>query len=290
MRELLWFNMFTITAAIIVSLSYIGSLGLNTSITPGFGMENVPKALTWLTFFQAFSKIAFAYAGQFIYFEFMAEMKKPEDFPKAMYRLAGPYQLTVYLIAACVGYHLKGQLAKGLMVDWIPYNAVLRFGALLLFLHVIIVYLIKAQILAKALHRALNPATYHKRDCLSNLKWFCITTCLIIFCVIIAEVIPFFDDLTGLVGAFLVPTTCWLLPIAFFVIIRYRNNKSIHILEWPILIFIFALGLVLSGIGTYANVVNIIQNWATYGYPFSCNCQGIWNTCACSASHTAMVC
>jgi len=160
MKWLMWFNMGTITVAIGVSLGYVANLGTDQTITPGAGTENVPAALDALTFATAFSKIAFAYAGQFLYFEFMAEMIDPSDFPKAVYRLAGPYQVTVYLTAGILGYYLKGQNATGLMVNWIPYNGWLRFAALMLFSHIIVVYVINANVLAKACHRV-----FFSRDC-----------------------------------------------------------------------------------------------------------------------------
>jgi len=290
MKFLLWFNMMTILTTILVSLAYVGSLGLSTTIPPGSETEVVATSLTALSFTGAMSTFAFAYAGQFIYLEFMDEMQEPHDFPKALQRFSVPFQGFVYLITSCIGYYLKGQNATGLMVNWIPYNGWIRFAALLLFLHVIIVYLIKAQILATEFHRYLFPATLHRTSWLSRLHWFIITFAILIFCIFIAEIIPFFDSLTGLIGSSLVPVTNWMLPVVFFIWVKQREQESIAWYEWIVLIFILLLGLALTGVGTYSSWQSISDSWGNFGYPFSCGCEGIWNTCDCSSDHTGMDC
>jgi len=181
LKWLLWVNMATITLTILISLSYVGHLGLDVSINPGEGTETIASSLTWNSFATAFSKIAFAYSGQFLYLEFIVEMKNPAEFPQAIYRFAGPYQLGLYVITACTGYHLKGQNAVGFMVNWVPFNGWLRFTALLLFFHVVIVYVVGAQILSKVLHRYFFPDTFIKRNVRARIHWFGITLSLTIF-------------------------------------------------------------------------------------------------------------
>lgn len=50
----------------------------------------LPPTFSFATFFGATSNYAFAYAGHFLYCEMMAEMEKPEDFPKTFY-ICGPF-------------------------------------------------------------------------------------------------------------------------------------------------------------------------------------------------------
>jgi len=112
---------------------------------------------------------------------------------------------------------------------------------------------------------------------------------LTIFSIIVAESIPFFDSLTGLVGALLAPISSWILPIYFFILVK-QPTKQISILEWIILILIACLGIILTIFGTYSNILDIVDHWNQYGYPFSCSCQEMWNTCECSPDHTGMNC
>jgi len=107
--------------------------------------------------------------------------------------------------------------------------------------------------------------------------------------ILIAEAIPFFDSLTGLIGALMTAIACWNLPVIFY--IRNGGKKqNISKIEIFFLTLIFAFGIALTVIGTYGNILDIIHNWATYGPPFSCACDDIWNTCECSPDHTGMQC
>jgi len=217
----------------------------------------------------------------------MAEMRLPQEFPKA-FILSGPYQLSFYFLTACIGYGYKGRHASGLIVNYIPYNGWLRFTALLLFIHMIVTYLIKGNVMGRAIHRALSPKRVNEHSWRGRMEWFLINLGLLICCVILAEAIPFFDSLTGLIGALFVPIACWILPIYFF--LSSPAKKKMHKLEWPLLIIILILGVLLAFVGTYSNFYDIVLDWERHGVPFSCGCQHVWNTCECSPGHTGMEC
>merc|ERR1712217_830971 len=59
-------------------------------------------------------------------------------------------------------------------------------------------------------------------------------------------------------------------------------------IESLVIVMELALALILVIFGTYEAVANIMTKWETYGYPFACHCQDIWNTCECSAEHAGM--
>merc|ERR1712228_663775 len=99
--------MATITMAVTLTLGYLAVEGIEQTLEKGAVKELVNKNLDIWIFSRAFSKIAFSYAGQFIYLEIMAEMKEKKDFPKT-FAFTGPYQVGLYLIVGCVGYHYKG--------------------------------------------------------------------------------------------------------------------------------------------------------------------------------------
>jgi len=259
--------MFTITATIATALGYLIWQGTDQTLLPGAGPEDVPHALTFWTFSTAFSKIAFAYAGQFLYLEIMAEMANPIEFPRA-FILAGPYQVGMYLFSACVGYAYKGQKGQGLMINFVPRNGWLRLAASLLFVHMIVTYLIKASVLSRAFHRVISLKTINDKTSKGKSIWFLSTVVVMISCIFIANTIPFFDSLTGLIGASLVPIACWNLPIVYF--ISLHGWSKIRMVEKPLLIFIFVLGIVLTVSGTYSNMKDILDSWATYGKPWSC--------------------
>ena len=77
--------------------------------------------ITFLSFFSAVSKILFAYTGQLLYFEIIAEMVKPEDFPKA-FLVSGPYQVGMYTLVSTTGYAYLGSEISGFIIDVIPFS------------------------------------------------------------------------------------------------------------------------------------------------------------------------
>jgi len=265
-KWLCWLNMFTITATIATALGYLISQGTDVTLLPDGEPEGIPHALTYLSFATAFSKIAFAYAGQFLYLEIMAEMSQPKDFPKA-FILAGPYQVGMYLISGCIGYAYKGQNAQGLMINFIPQNGWLRLASAFLFIHMIVTYLIKATVLSRALHRSVSPKNLNDTGFRGKLEWFFATLAVMISCIIVANTIPFFDPLTGLIGASFVPIACWNLPIIYY---YYSSNEPIPKIERPLLVFVFVLGIVLTIVGTYSNMKDIVESWEEYGAPWTC--------------------
>merc|ERR1739846_115475 len=68
-----------------------------------------------------------------------------------------------------------------------------------------------------------------------------------------------------------------------------ENTKRISILEWLLIVVYMALASVLFFVGTYTASMSILEHWKSYGYPFECHCEGIWNTCKCSGDHAGMV-
>lgn len=288
-KILCWVNMATITMAVFLTLGYLIVEGIEQTLEKGAVKELVNENLDIWIFSRAFSKIAFSYAGQFIYLEIMAEMKEKNHFPKT-FAFTGPYQVGLYLLVGCIGYHYKGSGAEGMLIDNIAFSIWLRLAALLLFIHMLITYLIKGNVMSRAIHLAFFPKTVNNNDSAGSITWFCISTCLLLGCFLVANLIPFFDSLTGLIGALLIPTNSWNLPIMFYVASKGNKNLKIPIWEWILLITIFCFGLVLTYLGTHANVADIIVKWESVGLPFACHCEDIWNTCDCSPDHTKMIC
>jgi len=272
-----------------LSLGYLVYIPLEEARGEEGVTELIPPDLTIRNFARAFSKFAFAYAGQFLYLEIMSEMKQPEDFPKT-FILAGNYQLAMYLLVACVGYYTKGTSADGLLIQYLPFGNALRAGALLLFIHMIVTYLVKATVVTRAIHLYVSPKHVNDFGFRGKLEWFCISTALLGLSYLIGNSVPFFDELTGLIGASVVPIACWNIPIVYYIKMARLQNVSISYLEWVVLIFVFLLGLVLVVAGTYINMDDILKRWEEFGNPFECHCDSIWNTCACSPDHTGIVC
>ena len=74
---LCWFNMVSITISIWIAVIYMLIEGPD-SISPDAHTEIINSNLTVQSFFGAMASFVFAYSGQFMYLELMAEMKRPE--------------------------------------------------------------------------------------------------------------------------------------------------------------------------------------------------------------------
>lgn len=92
--------------------------------------------LTFMTAFGAMTNILYSYTGHWMYFELMAEMRDPEDFPR-VFIITAPVQVILYLFIACIGYYYTGDKAESYFLDNLPMGPAFRVASLLLFVHVV---------------------------------------------------------------------------------------------------------------------------------------------------------
>ncbi|PSR77566.1 hypothetical protein PHLCEN_2v7756 [Hermanssonia centrifuga] len=93
----------SIIAAILITMIGVGVVGHQGAVV-------VTSHLNFANGFLAVTDIIFAYAGHVAFFTFIAEMKKPEDFAKALYALQIA-DTTLYLIVGIVVYAYTGSNA-----------------------------------------------------------------------------------------------------------------------------------------------------------------------------------
>jgi len=143
----------TATILLVVCIALIG-LPITDAGSGGGESLGPPKAhSTILLMSVAMMDIVFSFAGQIIYIELQSEMTEPKDFIKAM-TTANTTMYACYLLVGCVGYHFVGGAdlkngdpvtseisSRGSGLD--------RFVNALLFVHVLIAYLIEANVVAR---------------------------------------------------------------------------------------------------------------------------------------------
>lgn len=108
---------------------------------------------------------------------------------------------------------------------------------------------------------------------------------------VLANLVPFFGDAVDLLGASVTPLSCWVIPIAMFVRHWYDSGEKrphVSVLEWLVIALEVVLSLVLMVFGTISVLQTIKKDWSSYGDPFECHCEGLWNTCGCSSDHAGM--
>lgn len=248
-----------------------------TIISTGIQAHNAPgglSAVNWsvwpppeTTFYQAFlstTNIIFAYSFAICQFSFMSEMHTPKDYVKSIWALGlieiFIYTLTGALIYAFVGNDVKSPalLSAGTTVSRIAFGVALPV--------IFISGSINGTVVGRyILDRAFptSPIRY-----ISGIRgwvvWVSLLSCLTLIAWVIAEAVPFFNALLGIMSALFISGFTFYFPALFWFQLvkvgKWNNgwkNISLSILN----AFVFILGVIILGCGTYASVQDIINQY-----------------------------
>jgi len=285
------FNTFSIAGVVCFSLAALAALGLQETRPDTSRVLPVADGMTTLLVFRALSSLFFATTSQNLFVDVMAEMKNPREFPKA-HAFFVPFQLTVLLTVGLGCYYLVGSAIRDrTIIELLPVGIWLRVIAILLFGHMAVAYLIKSTILCKILHTrpASNPADSARPP--SMLSWPIVAASVLTSAAVVGQIVPFVDDLVGMLGAGLLPFSAWLVPIAMSAQVgdlRWCGRQPWAALESSLIVVYCALAVAITVIGTYAAWEDVVGKWHTYGGVFRCHCEYMWSTCGCSASRPGM--
>ncbi|KAJ4350893.1 hypothetical protein N0V95_004341 [Ascochyta clinopodiicola] len=266
---------------IIAILVTIVATGIQAHNAPG-GLSAVPWS-AWppaeTTFYEAFlatTNIVFAYSFAVCQFSFMSEMHTPADYVKSVWALGlieiFIYTLTGALIYAFVGVDVKSPalLSAGDTVSRIAFGIALPV--------IFISGSINGTVVGRyIMDRAFpNSPIRFVKGARGWAVWVCLITVITIIGWIIAEAIPFFNALLGLISSLFISGFTFYFPALFwFQLVKEGSWKSstknilLSILNAVILI----IGIVILGAGTYASVEDIMQqyNGGAVRSPFTCS-------------------
>lgn len=288
-KSLIYLNCLTILATVFIPLAVMANQGVEKSRIPGAEIVAIADLDPgWMT---GLAIMMFSFSGQFMIVEIMSEMKDVDEFPKAYIWISGPFQAFVFLTCGLGAYYYQGDLIHGMIVDNIPFNMWFRIAAACLIVHMIITWVFKGIVLCRGIQDFSCPDLKESDSKWSWTVWFMLVSTTLLLSWLIANVVPFFVDLVDIIGASLSPFTCFILP--YWCYSRWlsdfgKDEDRVGWYEWPFVFIEITLAVIILLVGTYFALTNIYNDWETYGYPFSCHCQGIWNTCECSASHPGM--
>ncbi|KAH7082926.1 transmembrane amino acid transporter protein-domain-containing protein [Paraphoma chrysanthemicola] len=264
---------------------------LITIVATGVQAHNAPgglSAVNWskwppaeTTFYEAFlatTNIIFAYSFAVCQFSFMSEMHTPKDYVKSIWALGlieiFIYTLTGGLIYAFVGQDVKSPalLSAGDTVSRIAFGIALP------------VIFISGSINGTVVGRYImdrvfpnSPIRYVTTKAGWGV-WIALITVITVIGWIIAEAIPFFNALLGLISSLFISGFTFYFPALFwFQLVKEgkwnanAKNISLSILN----AVVFVIGLVVLGAGTYASVEDILTqyNSGSVRSPFTCSAQ-----------------
>ncbi|TKA81439.1 hypothetical protein B0A49_00282 [Cryomyces minteri] len=248
----------------------------------------VPAAgTTFVAGMNAFMNISYTFIGQITIPSFIAEMKNPKDFPKALWAVTIAEVILFSLVGAIVYAYTGTQ-----------YNVAPAFGSLgnevykkvsfsfmiptLIFLGVLY-----ASVSARFVYFRIFAGTRHmgSHTVVGWASWAAILAVTWLFAFIIAEVIPFFSDLLSLMSSLFDS----FFGFIFWGVAYLRMRRADHgpgfwkvrgirgMTGYVFNIILILIGLLFLSAGTYASVESIIQGYAasSFGGPFSCASNGV---------------
>lgn len=267
----------SIMAAILITLI---ATGIAAHKQPG-GMSAVDwsawpkKDVSFASAIVAVTNIVFAYSFAICQFSFMEEMHTPTDFPKAVWVL-GIAEIIIYTCTGAIGYAFIGQsvkapalLSAGSLISRIAFGIALP----VIFISGSINTVTAGRYILDKLFR--NSTVRYVNTPKGWAVWLVIISVISVIAFVVAEAIPFFSDLLGIISALFISGFSFYLPgIMWLVLIREGGffqgwkNTCLTLLN----IFCIIIGLICLGPGTYGAVQEIADKFrdGTVGRPYQC--------------------
>ncbi|KAG4032103.1 hypothetical protein MFRU_007g00170 [Monilinia fructicola] len=243
------------------------------------------KGVTFVAGFNAFLNISYTFIGQITIPSFMAEMKNPKDFPKALWAVTIAEVIVFSLVGAII-YAFTGN----------QYMSAPAFGSLgrKLYVDISFSFMIPTLIFLGVLYASVSGRFIVLRIFQSNKRhltehtvkgwavWIGILAVTWLGAFIIAEVIPFFSDLLSLMSSLFDS----FFGFIFWGVAYIRMRRVDHGPGWMrktskvglgFNILIICIGLLFLGAGTYTSVQSIVDgyNSGSFGGAFTCASNGI---------------
>ncbi len=248
----------------------------------------VPMAgTTFVAGMNAFMNISYTFIGQITLPSFIAEMKNPKDFPKALW-LVTICEVIVFGLVGGVVYGYTGT----------QYTTAPAFGSLsnetykkvsFTFMVPTIIFLgiLYASVSARFVFFRIFAGTKHmgSHTVVGWASWAGILAVLWIFAFIIAEVIPFFSDLLSLMSSLFDSFFGFIFwGVAYMRLRRGKYGEGFWktrgirgYLGFFFNIILIMIGLLFLSAGTYASVQSIIDGYkqSSFGGAFTCQDNGL---------------
>ena len=255
---------------IVAILITIIATGITAGDAPG-GLSAVdwslwpPEDISFSSAFLSVTNIVFAYSFAVCQFSFMSELHTPKDYVKSVWAL-GLIEIFIYTVTGGLVYAFVGSdvsspalLSAGYTVSRIAFGVALP------------VIFISGSINATVAGRFIIGRAF-KNSSIRFINtpagwavWIAILLAQIVIAFVIAEAIPFFSDLLGIISALFISGFTFYFPALFwFQLIKegkwYEGWRNITLSILNALVFV--IGMAVLGCGTYASVKDIIDQYA----------------------------
>ena len=241
--------------------------GVEAGSSPG-GLASVPwsawpkEGATFTDAFIAITNIVFAYSFAMCQFSFMDEMHTPKHYVKSIWSL-GLIEIFIYTLTGALVYAFVGQdvgspalESAGHLMSRIAFGVALPV--------IFISGSINTVVLARLLHGRVfkNSVIRFINTKMGWITWLSLVIFITVVAFIIAEVIPFFEDLLSISSSLFISGFTFYFPaMMWFLLIEKEGGwTSPKNLFWgAVNAAIFLIGLVVLVAGTYASVDDIVS-------------------------------
>ncbi|KAB8349557.1 hypothetical protein FH972_023581 [Carpinus fangiana] len=254
---------------IVAILITIVATGVEAGNQPG-GLAAVewsawpPEGTTFYAAFLSTTNIIFAYSFAVCQFSFMAELHTPKDYVKSIWAL-GLIEIFIYTLTGALIYRFVGNdvespalLSAGSTVSRVAFGIALPV--------IFISGSINSTVAGRyIIGRAFKNSPIRFINTFAGWGvWIGLLIIMTLIAWVIAEAIPFFSDLLGIISSLFISAFSFTFPALFwFMLIKEGKwnsgwkNISLSVLNAIVLI----IGLTTLGCGTYASVQDIVNNY-----------------------------
>ncbi|KAL5113621.1 hypothetical protein ACEQ8H_008514 [Pleosporales sp. CAS-2024a] len=233
-----------------------------------------PAGTTFVAAMNAILNITFLWVPQILFPTFIAEMEKPQDFPKAL-AVLGAVSAFLFIIPPAIGFRYLGQYATAPAFGSLGPVVYKKASFAFVIVPTLVIGVIYANVSAKFVYNRIMGKSRHAH---SNTVvgwgvWIAVMAVIWVIGFIFAEVIPSMGDFLSLLGAAFDSFFGFIyFAIAYWQL--YKGNLfrgASRSVMTVIHIFVMVCGLFLLGPGLYAAVEAIIADYAGTVKPaFSC--------------------
>ncbi|OQR98135.1 amino acid transporter, AAAP family [Achlya hypogyna] len=212
--------------------------------------------------------VVFAMAGHVFFVEIMSEMQDPRAFRHSLY-CATSFLSWVYFAVAIVGYYFIGPAVLNPITNNLSSVVVRRWCSAFVLCHIVVAYVMAVMVLARGIEDVvfLRPHEDSKHASLANrMSWFGLTSAIVFLGFLVANVLPFVNDLLGFVGAMSGVTTTFVFP---FLLAPVILKDELSVMHTRALQAVACFSCIVAVVGVVCSVHRMSNSYETRS-PFSC--------------------
>ncbi|KAJ2970377.1 hypothetical protein NQ176_g8215 [Zarea fungicola] len=269
LRHTSWMSLASCVSITLATLMTVGDV--STGNQPGTMAIQVSTKIGFTSGFLAVTNIAVAFSSHSCFFGVIGEFQKPEDWPKAL-ALLQIADTSLYLVAAIVIYYYIGPNVPSPALSAAGSEVMRKAIWGVAIPTIVIAGVIYGHVAGKYIFGRIFKNSKHlvRRTFVSVVGWTVLTFAMWAIALVIAESIPVFNSLLGVLSALFVSWFSYGLPGIFWLWMRKGTwfSSRARILHFCANVFLVITGVMLCVLGLWASLEAIIEEKSTK--PWSC--------------------